>query len=162
MKNSYSDILVSYTKRLISTSSRSRTIFFGKDNNFVMDFYSCLKKSDHTKFLSFLNGEEEKFVIEAPKSNFSKIHTLFQKYNEGKIKEDGILEVFPSFSATDFEAIKKDGLTEASCMKLFNKYEKATKTFFKQLTKINENNQLIKKDVRLANLCLVHIFSFIF
>ena len=146
MKNSYSDILVSYTKRLITTSSRSRTIFFGKDNNFVMDFFSCVKKADHAKLLSFLNGDEDKFVINAPKSNFSKAHELFEKYNARKVQEDAILELFPSFTNNDFETLKQENLTEQTCMKLFNKYEKASKNFFKQLTKINDNNQLIKKE----------------
>ena len=40
--NVYSKILESYSKRLISTDSRSRTLFFTKDGNNGFDLYKYI------------------------------------------------------------------------------------------------------------------------
>lgn len=146
MKNSYSDILVSYTKRLISTSSRSRTIFFGKDNGYVLDLHSYLKFLDYPKLLKFLSGATNTLVIEAPKFNYSKAYDLFSNYHNNKATRKDVLDVYPTFTEADFLTIHDSIPNDIEYTKIYNKYDKVNKKLFKQLSKINDNNNSIKKE----------------
>ena len=146
MKNTYSDILLSYSKRLITTSSRSRTIFFSKTNNYVTDFYPYLKFVDEKNLIDFLKGDITTLVIEAPKFNYDKAYDLFTSYYKNIITKKDILEVYPTFSNHDFITIQNVAPNDEDYTKLFNKYNKINTHLFSKLSEINENNTTIKKE----------------
>jgi len=146
MENSYSNVLLSYTKRLITTSSRSRTIFYGKDNGYILDFHSYLKYTNESELKQFLEGNLDKLEIFLPKFNYKKAAELFTKYHNNEITKSDILEYFPTFSSSDFLLIQDSNPNDAEYTKLFNKYDKSNKKLFKQLSKLNDNNETIKKE----------------
>lgn len=146
MENSYSNILVSYTKRLISTSSRSRTIFFGKDSSYALDLHSYLKYLDINELMGFLSGKKDTIVISLPKFNYNNAYDLFSRYHFNDISKKDILSVYPTFTDKDFLTIQDSNPDDEEYSKLYNKYDKINKKLFKQLCKLNDNNETIKKE----------------
>ena len=63
MENTYKIILNSYARRLISTSSRTRTIYYSKDDKCIADiskFVNCLEVN---AFNEFLNNEKAEIKL---------------------------------------------------------------------------------------------------
>ena len=143
MQDTYKTILDSYAKRLISTNSRTRTIYYGKNNKYIIDVARYMKKvseEDLKKLFSTEKGLESLKLTYGGMST-SKANEMFDLYINKQIDEDYILERYRYFSKEDFARLKKEN---TSCyIELYNKHERLKKKEFHQLFKINEENEAI-------------------
>ena len=99
--NVYSKILESYSKRLISTDSRSRTLFFTKDGNNGFDLYKYIMEDVDT-FKQFLATPKSRLSINLPTFDALKLKNYLKWYADG---DDSVLplikEEVPHFSDQD-------------------------------------------------------------
>ena len=49
----------SYAKRLITTNSRTRTIYYGKDNKYIIDISRFVKKFKEEEFKAFFTYNDD-------------------------------------------------------------------------------------------------------
>ena len=57
MQDTYKTILDSYAKRLISTNSRTRTIYYSKNNKYIIDVARYMKKVSEEELKKFFCSE---------------------------------------------------------------------------------------------------------
>jgi len=142
VQNTYKSILDSYARRLISTNSRTRTIYYSKDDKGISDISFFVRRVDKEEFLSFLCDETKELKLSYGPLATGKVFELFENYIKDNNEEEILNEYF-SFSKNDFELLKKE--KHSVFTELYNKYERIKKKELHQLFKIKENNdELIK------------------
>ena len=139
MTNTYKEILDSYAKRLISTNSRTRTIYYSKDDKSIMDISRLVSIVGYDNFCAFLRNEVTELKLSYGACSTSKIFSLFDKYIAEEINEEKIIEVYNSFAKKDFDLLKKE--KKEVYTELYNKYELLKKKELKNLMKINDENE---------------------
>lgn len=139
MANTYKEILDSYAKRLISTNSRTRTIYYSKDDKAIMDVSRLVSIVGYDNFCSFLKNEVNELKLSYGACSTSKIFSLFDKYIDGEIGEKEILDEYYSFTKKDFDLLKNE--KKGVYTELYNKYELLKKKELKNLMKINDENE---------------------
>jgi len=147
MKDTYKIILDSYAKRLITTNSRSRTIYYSKNNKYIIDlarYMKSLKEEEVKKFFFTENGATSLKLSYGGLST-SKANKMFDAYINKEIDEEYILEKYRYFSKEDFDRLKRE--KTASYIELYNKHERLKKKEFHKLYKINEENESIIKQI---------------
>lgn len=142
MNNKYSEILDVYAKRLISTNSRTRTIYYSKNDKSISDISRLVSLLGESVFNDFLscNIKEIRFTYNAISSG--KVFEMFDKYISDNDEAD-ILKEYPFFLKSDFELLQSKGTSVY--MELYNKYEKNKKKELLNLMNIKEKNDSFKK-----------------
>lgn len=147
MQDTYKTILDSYAKRLISTNSRTRTIYYSKNNKYIIDvarYMKMVEEEELKKFFATENGTTSLKLSYGGLST-SKANEMFDLYINKQIDEEYILEKYRYFSKEDFARLKKEG---TDCyIELYNKHERLKKKEFHKLFKINDENEAIIKQI---------------
>ena len=143
MDNKYKGILDSYAKRLISTNSRTRSIYYSKDDKAIEDVSRLMSLIGIDELESFLRGEVENIVLDYGATSTEKVFQLFDDFLEDELEKINIVKEYPMFTKTDFELLFKKG--KDVYMQLYNKYEKIKKSEIYNLLNIKEKNDSIKK-----------------
>lgn len=146
MEDTYKTILDSYAKRLITTNSRTRTIYYSKNNKYIIDIARFMKMFDEKEISDFFDGGAEKELkLSYGAVSTSKTFELFDKYLNKEITEDLFLEEYPLISKSDLIILNKE---RKDCyLELYNKYERLKKKEFQQIIKVNDENESIIKQV---------------
>ena len=142
--NVYSKILESYSKRLISTDSRSRTLFFPKDGKNGFDLYKYVI-DDLEEFKKFLETPGSKMQITIPKFDSAKLKSYLQWWADG---DDTVLASIksevPHISEHDLYVLREGKVNNRTIVAMVNKYEKSVNNYSKQfvtLSRVNENEK---------------------
>ena len=147
MQDTYKTILDSYAKRLISTNSRTRTIYYSKNNKYIIDVARYMKKVSEEELKKFFCSENGLGTLKLAYGGMStsKANEMFDLYINKQIDEEYILEKYRYFTKEDFSRLKKEG---TSCyIELYNKHERLKKKEFHQLFKVSEENESIIKQI---------------
>lgn len=141
MDNTYRLILDSYAKRLISTNSRTRTIFYSKDNNYICDLSKISYRVGKNLFVSLLKENKECKIRWKEGSQKEVIDTL-KNYVNGLINSDEVIGKYGLFTASELEILKN----EKDYINCYNRYESKMVKSFSSVSKIAENNASIIKE----------------
>ena len=136
MQDTYKIILDSYAKRLITTNSRTRTIYYSKNNKYIIDMARFINMLPKEEFKNFFSSETEvpelKFTYGAMST--SRAYKLFDKLLSSEISEEEFIKEFPLFTKSDIDKLKKE---KKDCyVELYNKYEKIKRSEIYQIKKI--------------------------
>lgn len=143
MDNKYKSILDSYAKRLISTNSRTRSIYYSKDDKSIEDISRLMSLVGIDELESFLRGEIDSITLDYGAVSTERIFQLFDDFIEDELEKINIVKEYPMFTKTDFELLKKKGKDVYT--ELYNKYEKIKKSELYNLLDVKEKNDSIKK-----------------
>ena len=147
MQDTYKIILDSYAKRLISTNSRSRTIYYSKNNKYIMDISKFMSNLNSEKITEFFSVGQTKVELElsCTISPTSKVFAMFDSYLNNEISREDILEEYNQFVEADFRMLENE---KTNCYyELYNKYEALKKKQKRQIYKIKEENDAIIKQM---------------
>ncbi len=146
MESTYNLILDKYAKRLITTSSRTRTIYYGTNNKYIMDFsryFNDLNQKEIDDF--FIKGQKKEFKLTSGAKSTSYVFKLFDDYLDNKINYEELIDAYPLLTKNDVALLEKE---KNDCyLEVYNKCEAERKKELKQLIKIkNNNNSIIKAE----------------
>lgn len=143
MYDTYKIILDSYAKRLITTNSRTRTIYYSKNNKYITDISRFINLLDKEEVKKFFLCENDLGVLkfEYGSMSTSRANKLFDKFLNNELNEKQLLENFPLMNESDIEKLKKE---KTDCyLELYNKYELMKKKELRKILEIKENNDNI-------------------
>lgn len=144
MDCTYRLILDKYAKRLITTSSRTRTIYYGGNNKYIMDFSRYFSDMDQKEIDDFfIKGQKKEINATSGARSTSFVFKLFDDYLDSKISEEELVAAYPLLDRKDVNLLNSE--KNESYLQIYNKCELKRKQELKELIKIKNNNNSIVK-----------------
>lgn len=158
MQNSYDAILENYSKRLISISKRSRTIYFNPGTKFGIDLYDYLKNGELEKFENFFYGDIKEFTFSC-KSGIKEINELFNQMHNDELVDDSAFDHI-KLTKSDYELLLKRETKDTEIKKMADKYAKKYGGSISEFEKLIELNKERIKESGKNDLYLAYPFVY--
>lgn len=143
MNNTYKLILDSYAKRLITTNSRTRTIYYSKNDKYIIDISRFLNMFTDDEINKFFSSGEGKLKFNNGSMSSYDAYALFDRYNNGEMNKFELLDEYYNISDNDLSLLSN----KDNYRKIYEKYEDIKKKELKNIYKINSENDSIVKQM---------------